>query len=380
MPVNDHSRFLFIREPEAAAVSAVVKFEPIFKKPVTFMVIDAGAGTIDTTVFHFDPHTRKFTEICVPMGNAWGSSTLDEEFFNQLQKAYGKAFMKDLKLTNEYSRLRNNWIMLKHGTSNSQLKKKVFVTVVDRTPFEKHNIPVGRNGIELGFTYEDVYEPVLKHVDQLLSEIIEKVLKHNDIDFVYHVGGFAQSDVYRTRVDTRLQQFNPNIKSFSEPNEAQSVIHGGTEYALLMQKYQFNRIMKYTYGLDLIFINSNLRHPVHCKKENGNDVCYNAFSVIVKNGTVMPHGTIVQQKVQPHDIGQTGMLFTVYKSTNPNIQFTSEAEASQIGYLHVNLFAPANEQTSTVVTIYFGADMYATVVDEKNRLLGNATFEFVKGH
>lgn len=61
--------------------------ERIQLDPRTFMLVDAGGGTVDVTVHNFEKGQLK--EVIAPSGGKWGSVYVDEEYGDFLERLFG---------------------------------------------------------------------------------------------------------------------------------------------------------------------------------------------------------------------------------------------------------------------------------------------------
>ena len=103
-------------EPEAACVACETESANL-EQGDTFMILDAGGGTVDITM-----HTvrsplpsLKLDELCAPSGGPWGSTYVDAEFEQFIKDLIGPQAFAQLKPSSQWVELMRTWEGVKLG-------------------------------------------------------------------------------------------------------------------------------------------------------------------------------------------------------------------------------------------------------------------------
>ena len=117
-------------EPEAACVACEAESANL-KQGDTFMIFDAGGGTVDITV-HVVARplpSLKLEELCAPSGGPWGSTYVDAEFEGFIEDLIGAQAFARLKPSSQWVELMRTWegVKLSCDPESSDVTKSINV-------------------------------------------------------------------------------------------------------------------------------------------------------------------------------------------------------------------------------------------------------------
>ncbi|KAL7276608.1 hypothetical protein RUND412_000412 [Rhizina undulata] len=165
--------FNLIGEPEAAAAYGLLAIQPsILKKGDTFVVCDAGGGTVDLVSYKID----KLSPLAVSevVGGSGGSVFVNEMFEEHIRKLLGITTINNMKpvAKREMMRQWEDKVKFKFADVNNM---KYFDVYIPGVPDDEEK------GLEAGFfslTRKDVksiFDPVIDRIVALVAEQILQV-------------------------------------------------------------------------------------------------------------------------------------------------------------------------------------------------------------
>ncbi|KAI9015284.1 hypothetical protein CLU79DRAFT_838164 [Phycomyces nitens] len=286
---NDHpDRLVLTSEPEAASLYCEKRSEQYnLIHGQRFMICDAGGGTVDLIVFEIEDFggVKTLKEVTNGSGSSCGSTFLDENMRNIFKRRFGKHaennkyaidslvdyFITSIKphFNNEDDEFFTIPAMLNLGGG-----KLSDIGVVD-----------GRTQITIDELREDVFEPVVKQVLELISDQIAQ--SKTKLDTIFLVGGFGQSKYLGKRVkDT----FKSKVESTCVPSRGEmAVVRGAVMYGIDPNKIT-HRVLRRTYGLDAGSLFDASRDPPEKGYIDYDGVmrCSDRFIIYATKGESMP--------------------------------------------------------------------------------------------
>ncbi|CAG8594302.1 2860_t:CDS:2, partial [Scutellospora calospora] len=256
---SNGSNLLFVHEPEAAAVHCFKTDEYDLSVGDTFMVVDSGGGTVDITTMKL-LEGGKLSEKIESKGDYCGGSYVDKEFLKFLGQKIGDSTIEILK-ESHYRRMQNILHKfrkrVKHRFTGkpddftefeldlealcSVIKQYVKGTIKDELESSMWVITI---------KYEDVkkmFDPVIDKIIKLIHGRLETLNCHCTTMLL--VGGFSESKYLVSRIRAEFKNIVPNISVPSNPMLA--VVKGAVRYGS-SQKIIVDRILKWTYGTDIV--------------------------------------------------------------------------------------------------------------------------------
>jgi len=187
----------------------------------------------------------------------------------------------------------------------------------------------------------------------------------NPVNYVYLVGGFAESKMLQMRVKTELQSANPGLRVIVPMRPQLMVVKGAVLFGLQKGSTIQSRVARSTYGFALSesYDASNPDHTRRGSREfNGETyVKVGRFERLVKQGsTVKVLESHTSVKCNPIEKDSTTIHFRLYSSSNPDVKFVDEASVIRIGEVTVPCIY---EQKSTLAMLFGSTEITATATN-----------------
>ena len=316
-------------------------------KSESYVVIDAGGGTIDIVAYKIckipEPHMEVLHE---PTGGAWGGRRVNLEFKNFLQNLVGdKGFKQYVEISSEQKRA-------KHFAELDEIVEEKFET--QKTIFGDDELDESSKiSVHLNFSFLKVYEdrlldmhaPENEHAalddsdlrisykkvkiffDPVVDGIIdcvENVFKDvPEARTVYLVGGFGGCQYLYNKLCAR---FGEGYK-FITPEDR---IHAVAKGAAIMSKNPLvlnARRVDATYGIETSIPFEEGKHEEKyrmCASVEGEpDMCSNIFTTFVEKGDVVTPYDVYMMTFTPERKNQRYMKVLIYTSPEKDVWYTT---------------------------------------------------------
>jgi len=368
-------RLLLVREPEAAAVHCYFNMLNTTLEPgQTFMVIDAGGGTIDLTSYRVSPG-KKLEELAKSSGGSNGSSFVDRNFFLYLSSLgldYRKAD-EDNKLLD----LQIGFENLKHATASEELN--CTMELRNLSYFYKNQGQFVRKLAEIQNGEDDAivlspqvikqlfhpdengpypeFHPVFQGVKSNIQEHIEslRVKGITRLDNVFLVGGFNRSPFLRKFIIENFKGIVGNdVTKFIKPlRPEQAIMEGACIYGI-NPGIIHSRIAKLTYGVNYLMKYDPVIHKGQPHKIfEGIDYCLNKFGIMCRKNESIAFDHYVSALRVPAEKTQQAMDITIFCSDSENPQYTDDKGVKKLAEVHVPLPGYGLEREVNI-RFYFG--------------------------
>ncbi|KAI7875549.1 uncharacterized protein EV154DRAFT_76778 [Mucor mucedo] len=235
--VKKHDEIIVITELEAAALYCRNQTQELKNGNVTFIVCDAGGGTVDVGTFHLSS-TRYMTQLGDCQSDTCGSFYLDANFRTfilQFYKDIGVHFDPAISKFDEFMDRFVNRIkvdFMPDTTNDSyydiELPGSYVIAESVKTEQNKNYILADSNRtlrIKNEVMDNRVFNPVMERIEALL----DKQMKRCKVRFLFLVGGFAQSKYLQQRLRTR---YEPAVLLIVPLESMSAVSLGAVHYAL----------------------------------------------------------------------------------------------------------------------------------------------------
>ncbi|KAI9010353.1 hypothetical protein CLU79DRAFT_774122 [Phycomyces nitens] len=356
---DDHpSRLVLTSEPEAASLFCEKKCEQFkLEEGRRFMICDAGGGTVDLIVFEIDESTgnKSLREITKGSGASCGSTFLDARMKNIFKKRFG-------------AHAENNKIAINH-------MMKQFITVI-KPQFEDEDdeffsIPmsvklspsdtadVGIEDGKLQVTVDDireqVFEPVVKQVLDLISEQISQSRKK--LDAIFLVGGFGQSKYLQRRVK---ETFIKQVGLIAMPPRGELAVVRGAVFFGLSPERVSHRVARRTYGLSMDSPFDPLLDPEKYKTitYEGNVMCKHRFIVYVKKGQTIETNECVSRGAYAYYPNSLSSDLYVFDSDGPPPRYVTDPRVRKVSHFRTEMpciqYAVPRQRINVDLNMYFG--------------------------
>ncbi|KAI0033033.1 actin-like ATPase domain-containing protein [Vararia minispora EC-137] len=335
-------RLRIITETEAAAIHCV-HLTDLHKLKVgqTFMICDAGGGTVDLAVYKIigDLQGLEIAEVCARSGANCGSLFLDLRFRALVQTLLAEhpahldppslvSFMHEFSETdklqfqgaNDDGKLPN--VMFNFNCFNVEDPDDPTVGLVN-----------GELSIPGNLIRRQVFDPVVEEVLALIEEQARRV-KHR-IDALLLVGGFSASNYLFHRVE---EKFRSTIKVIARPDDADTAtVRGGAKYGLAQRPLVSSIIAPRAYMVKVKLPaepEDLLKRPAYVVRNNaGMPSCENRLQYLVAKGAILRKGQKIRTKFCKFSQTPQDRTFvaTLYTSDSDEImRYTDEAEATEL--------------------------------------------------
>ncbi|KAL7276607.1 hypothetical protein RUND412_000411 [Rhizina undulata] len=241
--------FNLIGEPEAAAAYSLHAIQPsILKIGDTFVVCDAGGGTVDLVSYKIDRlNPLAVSEVVAGSGGLCGSVFVNEMFEEHIRKLLGNNTINNMKPVAKREMMR-------------QWEDKVKFTFADAGNVEYFDVYIPgvpddeEKGLEAGFLslsrkdVKNIFDPVIDRIVALVAEQILKVRnKGANVSAVLLVGGFGASEYLEKRLSE--QKFFGGKVQVMRPMNAWTAITRGALIRGLDGSFVRDQIARRHYGV-----------------------------------------------------------------------------------------------------------------------------------
>ncbi|KAI8997651.1 hypothetical protein BDB01DRAFT_771832 [Pilobolus umbonatus] len=282
---EDHSdRLMLISEPEAAALYCEKKSEQFnLMHGQRFMICDAGGGTVDLIVFEINQKPGEKTtlkEVTNGHGGSCGSSFLDLRMREYLRMKFAHCHtINDSAMETIMDTFINVIKPEFDGVDNHYLDLPASMGLGDLT-----DPAIGLDNGCLFLTAEElrdnVFEPV---ICQVLDLIRVQLAQSPDLEAIFLVGGFGQSNYLFKRVE---DEFSSQVGMIGVPPRGELAVVRGAVYFGLNPQIVTERVSRRTYGVETrMLFNEELDPPeFSVVGADQKKYCRHRFSVYVRKG------------------------------------------------------------------------------------------------
>lgn len=342
---NWRERLRIITEPEAAAVHCAHLTDLHKLRPSqTFMIVDAGGGTVDLAVYKImgEMQNLEIAEMCARSGRSCGSIFLDLRFRELVTTllADHPAHLDSASLANFMHSFQEVDKLAYTGVEDDD---EMFNFTCFNTE-DPHDPSVGLIHGELSIPgnllRREVFDPVVNQVLELIEDQAKRI--NRDVDAILLVGGFSQSDYLLTRVK---EQFGNRIRNIARPSDADTAtLRGAARYGLARRPLVSSVIAPRSYIMKVKLPAEPLdwqQRPVYISNNaSGVPICDNRLQYLVTKGAILRKGQrIITQfckfSATPQD---SHFVATLYTSDADRVyRYTDEGETVELCKWQVDL-------------------------------------------
>ena len=343
---QEAERLLLVLEPEAAAVHCqqvmMRKNEGGLESGKAIMIVDAGGGTVDTTV-HEVRLGEGLDELVPCGGGLHGSKYVDRNFREFLARKLCAEAMDEFETQwpVEYAKLMSEtWENIKcsydadpNWRSSIEMPRRLekiletsFPEVLERLA----NVQGGDNTV-IRLTY-DVMEAIFKSVvDQLIGKVRNQftALEDRRCDILFLVGGFAESPVLKQRIQ---DEFGDRVERIVIPDRPGAAVLQGAASFGVNPGVVIARRSRLTYGTQsMMDFDEQLDHE-HGQRVSARersrifgtdfslDGCRNRFDIFVAAGERVPsNASVTRGYIIPSNATELTIKFL--STINPEVRY-----------------------------------------------------------
>ena len=389
MDTEDSRRLLLALEPESAAIACDVA--QLVKPGQAFMVLDTGGGTVDITINRLmSTSPLKFDEIAAPSGGPWGSTLIDYRFEMFVTALVGQRNFDAAKASSYWIELLENWEAVKISQTADDATRTINFSPLLEVLGEGTTLP------NLVDTYNQIHGTSLKmrgrstiimeaqFVRELFKPNFDKIVHHvqelldaNHLDFIFLVGGFAESALLQAAVK---DNFSRRCKVVIPVRPGLAVLRGAAQFGANQDVFA-SRVARFSYGFDvaLPYDATNAKHVAKgfqdiMTPEGLVKYVYDKFRQLVKVGDKLLAGHVAEShKHWPPRADQTAISFSIFATPLGQIDWTTESSARKIGTVTVDCL---HGETCTIQLQFGATEITATATNEVTGKAANATLRY----
>ncbi|KAI0270643.1 actin-like ATPase domain-containing protein [Gloeopeniophorella convolvens] len=331
-------RLHIITEPEAAAVHCAHLTDVHKLKPSqTFMICDAGGGTVDLAVYQIlgQLANLEIAEMCARSGANCGSLFLDLRFRELVRTllADHPAHLDAASLAYFMHSFSETEKLAYRGEADDANMFNFTCFNVEDPDDPQVGLFNGELSIPGNLLRREVFDPVVNQVLDLIEEQMKKVDQR--IDALLLVGGFSGSGYLFKRVE---EQFGGRVKVIARPSDADTATgRGAAQYGLARRPLVSSVVAPRSYMMKVKLPAEQedfMKRPAYISQNNaGVSICENRLQYLVAKGAILRKGQKIKTKFCKYSQSQHDRVFvaTMYTSDADKImRYTDEGETVEL--------------------------------------------------
>ena len=387
-------RLLLALEPESACIACDV--HTLVKPGQSFMVLDTGGGTVDITMNRLKSTTPlRFDEIAAPSGGPWGSTFVDDRFEAFVKELVGSSSFDAIKETSFWIELLENWEQVKTSQTGDDATRTINMapmlevlpdsvrisSLVDEYN-QVHETALKMRGRSTIIMPADFVRGFFKPNFMKIASHCETLIQDNPVDFIFLVGGFAESELMQSMVKERFSSSRCKVVVPVRPGLA--VLRGAAMFGLNQDVFA-SRVARYSYGIAVAH-EYDPTNPIHRKadgtpkifmaKQKGGDEkkFVDVLMRLAKVGDKLPAGhKATRNNLSVAFADQTFVGFKLFATPLGNAEFCDEPSVRQIGSVSI----PVKWGENCSLSLEFGAtEIKATATNATTGESSDATVTY----
>lgn len=190
-------------------------------------------------------------------------------------------------------------------------------------------------------------------ISQIITHLAILFAQTKDIQLLFLVGGFAESELLQSRIKAEFADQRvviPNLPGIA-------VVNGAVLYGLSPKTIKA-RIMPTTIGIKSGSPWEESKHKGRTQRidDKGRRYCSECISCFVKVGDKVPIDHMITHSFQPNSKNDREVCISLYGSPNQNMEFVTDAGAQRIGFTNIpvpDVGSPIASR-SILITMRFG--------------------------
>ncbi|XP_045157694.2 heat shock 70 kDa protein 12A-like [Mercenaria mercenaria] len=383
----DVSNLTFALEPEAASiycrhlsVETTVDGSDVsvskFKTGTRYMILDAGGGTIDITVHEVGDNGMK--EVHAATGGDWGGTMVDKDFEDWLLKVFSREVYDRFKseFTEDWQDFWRDFEIKKRSITHNKTPARVNL----RFPLSLKEVYTSINGDSISdslssyrdqltlqgdkmkFSAECFRSFFTNSVQNIISHV-KDVLKECNVEAILMVGGYSESPILQHAVQTAFPD-----KDIVLPREASSTILRGALIFGHSPRSISERVLKYTYGIEICMPFKEGKHPESKRVVyDGDSKCIGIFDKLVEKNQAVKVGKAQARKMyNPTAINQSVIPIRFFASNILDPQYVDQ-DCFAVGELTVEISDPDDDLSRELfISLSFsGTEIVVEAEDKK---------------
>ena len=377
-----NSQFTLALEPEAAAVCCLKNNTIQLNDGDSFVVVDAGGGTVDITSYKIQD--SKLFQQFRASGGACGGTSVDRKFWEYIDSRFSSAFaiqnFTDCKL-----RPLPGFCDLFYSWENSKkffepknpdlvsisipnpVNRVISKEIVNAKALEDFSDFYDEDSSSFTFPpdvmasfFDESIDETLQYAEEAIDETLS-VSSLNSIDYLMLVGGYASSSILQNAIET--SSFRKKVNKILIPYNSGTSIVAGAVYFAMNPEIVSKRRSNFTYGI----VGRALYNAEYHSDASPSDIFnlqgetwVNFFYDFVKINQEIDTGSSIERMFPLDDLCRSnGIHIRIKKSRKANPRYESETE--ELG--SVVLRAPSSMSIS-VDFVFGGTQLIVSAVSD----------------
>jgi len=391
---------LLALEPETASISCrslpgrEFNVEPL-DAASSYMVVDAGKGTVDITV-HQIQHDR-LRDVAIPRGGPCGSGIVDNTFLELLNSCFSSEAMDDVKsaMPNEWLEIMDKFEHIKcFGDINSgknrclDLGQKFLFHVRNAVDDKEIKVTIP-DGITINDRFATLdmspqviyklFEPSLTQVYDLVSQSLADRKVRDTCKTLFLVGGYASCPFLQAIIRQAIDDARLQIEVVKPLEPHLSVVRGAVIFGLHPDVLSA-RMSQRTIA---VAVSVPFDPVAHAGKQwvelDGTRYCTDALDVLVKRGQRIKTSQIIEHVYSPlmsdRHLQNVSVVRIYHSSKDDDIKYIGDEGVRLAGELVVKL--PAEIESDQVqVRLNFGSTEVKASASMANGLPVDCSLDF----
>lgn len=322
-------------------------------------------------------------------GGSWGGTTVDKAFESMLLKVFGRQVYDRFRTeyTDDWINLYRDFEIKKRALSHE--KTNTVFMKFPMTLFELYTTVSGNEisaaistfkgeieviGDKMKFSNE-CFKSFFTNSSQKIIAHMQSILKDCDVKAILMVGGYSESQLLQHAVKSAF----PDKQVIIPVGASATILKGAVIYGH-SSKEVTERILKYTYGLEICVPFVNGKHPVRKQiSHDGKFQCTGIFDKLAEKNQAVPVGK--EQTIRsynPTATYQSIIPIRIYASDQADPDYFDEG-ACLVGELPVTISDPdADIRREIVVCLTFsGTEILVEAEDRKAKKSFKMSIDFL---
>ncbi|KAK2190301.1 hypothetical protein NP493_79g06007 [Ridgeia piscesae] len=317
-----------------------------------YMLVDCGGGTVDITVHEMESHGR-LKELYKATGGPYGSVGVELEFEKLLDSIFGSEFIEafrhkrpagwvDLMIAFESRKraatpYKNNALNVSLPFSFIDYYKKKKGSQVESAirKYGDKDIRWSSQGMLrlMPDAMRRLFVPTLEKIRAAIGDVLNTPYV-KDIDYMFLVGGFAESQVLQLEL---RREFGHLLKVIIPQDVSLTILKGAVCYGLdpTVVSLRWSRL---TYGVGVLNRFVSGKHPKKkLVKKDGMEWCTDVFDKYVTINQPVGLGDSSLRSYTPAKSGQKSSIINIYCTDCSDVQFITDKGVKKVGTLCLDL-------------------------------------------
>lgn len=388
----NQDRLTLALEPECA--TAHCRQAGGFQGEENYLLVDIGGGTVD--IVSHAIVAGHLEEIMPPQGNAWGGTTINENFREFLGRTLGDpSFFRyvgphveeeirssnkrdlDFIINKEFEEIKRDF----GAHYNGEQGPNSFAIQLPPSFWDNYKGNMKSTGNEGGISFDmhmheltlsptkmvELFEPTIKGIIDIVRKVLQEV--GEAIENVYLAGGFGGCNYVRMKLQSVLTEMQQDFLLHPAPGEAElGIVHGAVMFRCdptIIHKRKADA----TYGLGVVI---PFKPDVHDKtkkiwnEDHQEYKCNDIFCTIIEKGDSISSGTVYVTHIGTSTKDTRSMFMNVYSSPQTDVMYITDPDVQCLGHFELNVSGYGLNRRIEVAVDFTHAEVQLRAYDKQN--------------